>query len=393
MKKVLHIVRKLLPSTATFIRNQVTHHIGYEPYVLYAEDVEGTMASEIRSSIPCRKAVDGTAGAWLYRKFRVLTPGETSRTLSFIRNLAPDIIHVHYGVDMLTFSRMLQKTGFPVVVSFYGYDCTSFPKRFKGKGKYWLQKKVFGHKNLEAVFAMSPDMKKDLLAIGCPENRIRIHYYGSECRAFSYERNYTDKETVNFIIISGLTAKKGHLILLEAWKLLLARTVKPVQLTIIGSGELEEQIRSFIQKNNLQTVLLKGPVLYGSAAHHAALQEADVFVHPSMTAPNGDKEGIPGALVEAMANGLPVISTFHAGIPFVIDNGRTGLLVEENSSEQLAEALVLLAEDPVLREKLGRNARESATSSLDVHPREQELEELYDEAILSVLSHLPIPLQ
>jgi colanic acid/amylovoran biosynthesis glycosyltransferase len=381
MEKVLHIFRKLLPPTSTFIRNQVVYQSRYEPHIMYAEYVQGSMADELRSIIFCREVVTGNASTWLYRKFRILTPGVINRAVNFIRELNPAIIHVHYGVDMITFSKILEKVNIPVVVSFYGYDCTSFPKRFNGLGKYWLQKRVFRHKNLKAVFAMSPDMEKDLLAIGCPKELIRIHYYGSECKTFSFDRDYSDNETVNFTIISGLTAKKGHLVLLEAWKQLIGMTEKKVQLNIIGTGELREEIEKFIRENKLDTVKLAGPVQYGSEAHHSALQTSDVFVHPSVTAPNGDKEGIPGAVIEAMANGLPVISTFHAGIPSVIENGHTGILVQEYNIQQLAEALLLLTENPALREKIGRNARLFAISSLDIQPREMELEELYDEAI------------
>ena len=67
-----------------------------------------------------------------------------------------------------------------------------------------------------------------------------------------------------------------------------------------------------------------GPTVYASEEHKKYLQNADVFVHPSVTDVNGDKEGIPGAIVEAMAAGLPVISTYHAGIPNIIKNNKTG---------------------------------------------------------------------
>jgi len=382
LKIVLHIVRKLLPSTASFIRNQIAHHNHYEAHIMYAEDLAGEMASEIKTSFPWYKAVKGRTGAWLYGRFRILTPEENRKAVRFIRQLQPDIIHVHYGVDMLTFSRILQKIDIPVIVSFYGYDCTSFPKRFGGLGKFLLQRKVFRHKNIKAVFAMSPDMKKDLLLAGCPENLIRIHYYGSECKVFNINREYKQAGIIRFTIISGLFAKKGHFFLLEAWKALSHDIHCPkINLTIIGSGVLKEQIQNRIIDYNLDNVYLKEPVKYGSAEHLLALQNTDVFVHPSLTTPDGDKEGIPGAIIEAMASGLPIISTSHAGIPSVIEHGSTGLLVEENNTKQLADAMFLLAVNKNLREKLGSNARKYANSTLDISIKEKELEKLYDEFI------------
>jgi colanic acid/amylovoran biosynthesis glycosyltransferase len=372
----------LLPSTATFIYNQISHHIRYEPHILYAEDIQGVMAREMHSKFPCRKIADNKIGEFLYHKLRILTPGEIRRGIQFINELKPDIIHVHYGVDMLVYSQILKKVNIPIVVSFYGYDCSSFPKRFYGIGKFWLQRSVFKNKNLKAVFAMSPDMEKDLIAIGCPKNIVLVHYYGSECKSFKIERNYSKKETINFSIISSFAAKKGHLILLKAWKQFSNEKNKNIKLMIIGSGELKDEISKFIKENSLNTVILKGPVQYGSAAHHEALNNTDVFVHPSMTLPNGDKEGIPGSIIEAMASGLPVISTFHAGIPYIVQPGKTGILVEERNVDQLTNAITKLATDQTLRETLGKNAQAYALSSLDIHTKEIELETLYDKFIM-----------
>lgn len=379
MKKVLHIVRKVLPSITSFIYNQISYHINYEAEILYAEDLPGILSRKIHSKIPCRKVVDNEIGDFLYRKLRMLTPGEIKRAKKIIQELKPDIIHVHYGVDMLVFSRILNQVNIPVVVSFYGYDCSSFPKRFYGFGKYWLQRSVFKHKNLRAVFAMSPDMKKDLISIGCPKEIIRVHYYGSECNTFKTEHDYSERDVVNFLIISSFTAKKGHLVLLNAWKQLTSKNSDNIRLTIIGAGELKKDIENYIKENDLKSVTLKGPVQYGSAEHHEAFRNADVFVHPSINLANGDKEGIPGALIEAMSSGLPVISTFHAGIPYIVKPDITGILVEEGNVGQLTEAMAKLASDRVLRETLGKNAQLYATTSLDILSKEKELEALYDE--------------
>ena len=380
--QVLHIFRKLLPPTATFIYNQIAHHIKYEPHILYTEDIPGKLASGL-VVIPSQKTDPENNGSWLYGKFRILTQGENHRGVRFVQELKPDIIHVHYGVDMLTYASILNRVNIPVVVSFYGYDYSNFPKRFMGLGKYWLQRSVFGNKNLKAVFAMSPDMAKNLISIGCPESLIRLHYYGSECSKFNMERKYLQRDPVRFTIISGLTEKKGHLVLLEAWIILGATTHKKIQLTIIGSGSQQEQIESFIGKNEIKNIFLKKKVVYGSPAHFNALANTDVFVHPSRTASDGDSEGIPGAIIESMASGLPVVSTWHAGIPSVLAHGSTGLLVEENNPGELAKAMAQLAEDPSLRERLGRNARDFALSELDIKTKELELEALYDEVIES----------
>ncbi len=380
-KKVLHIFRKFLPTTATFIRNQIYYHNTYKPYVLCAEDIPTKMAIDLKLVVDVHNAVVGKFGQMVYNKFRKLTKNENKLALEYINKIKPDIIHVHYGVDMLTFSKVLETVDIPIVISFYGYDCTSFPKRFFGFGTNLLQQKVFKNVNLKAVFAMSNDMAKDLEKINCPKDLIRIHYYGSECNVFNKQRVYHEREAVNFTIISGLVEKKGHIILLQAWKQLLKITDKDISLLIIGAGEMKYKIEKFINEEKLVDVRIEEPVHYGSIRHHEILDDSDVFIHPSITASTGDKEGIPGAIIEAMASGLPVISTYHAGIPFIIENNDTGLLVEEKNVNQLSEAMALFANDYNLRQKIGSNAQKYAIDNLEITVKEIELENLYNEFI------------
>ena len=107
------------------------------------------------------------------------------------------------------------------------------------------------------------------------------------------------------------------------------------------------------------------------------LKNADVFVHPSIIDAKGDKEGIPGTIVQAMASGLPVVATYHAGIPEVIKPGKNGLLIREKDSVQLAEYLNELFSNEKKREFLGSNAMRTALNELDVRVKTKELELIY----------------
>lgn len=377
-KKVIHFVRKLLPFTASFIRNQIAYHIDYQPSVVYAEQIKTPFFDEISSKYDTYLAVNGKYQQFLYNKFRFLSPDAKRRLKVFIKNQNPDVFHLHYGVDALVFSDIISELKIPSVVSFYGYDCTSFPKRFNGYGKKLLQKKVFNNPAIKKVFAMTEDMQNDLLSIGCPKEKVMVHYYGTETKPFKIQQDNTKTNEVNFTILSGLFHKKGHFFLLDAFVNAQKNIKGKAHLHIIGDGILKEKIIEKIKQTGLKNISFHGPVVYGSEKHMNFLKNSNVFIHPSVTPKNGDKEGIPGVIIEAMAAGLPIITTRHAGIPYVIENGKTGLLVDEYDIEALSEAISQIANNDEYRVKLGRNAQNLATKELDIINKENELESIYD---------------
>ncbi len=371
-------MRWCLPSTASFIRNQIIYNKRYAPAVVYTQPKEGAFYNDIHQRALALYPVKSTLEKKLYAYTRQLTPAAESRIRSFISQQNPRVLHVHYGVDCLVYADVIRELKIPVCVSFYGYDCTEFPKRFLGLGKTLLRKNVFGNPSVRAVLAMSEDMKADLLKAGCPEEKIIVHYYGIEAEHFFIKRETRNRDVVKFLIISGLFPKKGHTYLIDAFAQMSQTISAGVELHIVGDGPLYQSLQEKVAKTGLSNIFLHGHVKYGSEEHKAYLRDADVFVHPSVVSPNGDKEGIPGAVVEAMASGLPVISTYHAGIPSVVENDVTGLLVNEGDVVALKNAMTRFATDSVYRTKIAQQGQEHVLEQLDVVPKESELEDIYD---------------
>lgn len=377
MGKVVHLARKFLPPTASFIYNQIVHHEQFSPSLVYCEETGSVFKDQLNQQIATYKAVNGRSGSYVYRYFRRLIGSDRKKLIRHITKFSPDVLHVHYGVDALVFSKVFEALKIPVLVSFYGYDCTSFPNRFNGLGKLWLQKSLFENPYITNYTAMSPDMKNDLLKLGCPEEKIIVHYHGSDTKPFLIDREYSNNNVIRMLIVGSLTPKKGHFFLLRALKKAQAQTSKQLQLDIVGEGELKESLQHFIKQEQIENVWFHGGVPYGSEKQLGLIKEADVYVHPSITTPQGEKEGIPGALIESRSSGLPAISTAHAGIPFIIEHGKTGLLVRENNVEELAGHILALAENPELREKLGKQGQKFTLETLDVRMKERELEAIY----------------
>jgi len=362
------------------------NHRNYSPVVVYKEFVNSNFAREILGKLPSFNCEDGKKGItklcsdlFYKRPFRRITPYDVRNISEFLRKSDVRIIHYHYGTDAGVFTQAAARLNLPSVVSFYGYDCSSFPRWYFGLGAYYLRK-VFANTNY--CLAMSKDMETDLLRIGCPSSKIIVHYYGTDVQQFYCKRKYTDRNDVIFLMVASLVPQKGHFFALAGLKRALRLTSKSLKLRIIGEGPLESELIRYVEENDLSNhVHFTGALNYLSSEFLREYSNAHVFVHPSVVSETQEKEGIPGTIVEAMASGLPVLSTYHAGIPSIITNDNTGLLVDEWDICKLAKCMVVLAESPHLRSSIGRKAQKYALAELDLNIKEKELEDIYNFAI------------
>ena len=154
-----------------------------------------------------------------------------------------------------------------------------------------------------------------------------------------------------------------------------------VDLHFVGSGPQGEFLQALVAELGLV-----GRVRFvGFLSHGDDLRReytgALLFCHPSKTGPDGDKEGLPCTILEAMSCGLAVVSTRHAGIPTAVVDGQTGLLVEERDITSLAEALDAMLGDDALRTACGQAGRLLVTREFDVRVQGRRLETIYDEAV------------
>lgn len=381
--RVAHFVRKNTQLRASFIRNQIAAHQKYQAAVVWRKNVskplDGGFADFDQEAHP---ALDLSQGeGWkekvLFSGPKMLSGRQVNRVLEFLDRYGAGLCHFHYGSDCGVFFPLLRKLKMPSVVSFYGYDCSSFPRRYYGYGATFLRNRVFA--DATAVLAMSPDMKADLIKAGCPEEKIVVHYYGTDTGRFYMERAYPEKQSVNLLILASLVPQKGHMALLRSLERLIGSGVDNLSLRIVGTGELEQALKSYVLERNLSRhVAFAGPIKYASEEMMREYAMADIFVHPSVEASNGDKEGIPGTIIEAMAAGLPVVSTYHAGIPYVIEHEKTGLLAPEYDADALSIVIERLVRDAGLRKRLGLAGQQYACRSLELGRKEAELEQIYD---------------
>ncbi len=388
-KRVLHITRRATELKATFIKIQYENHIEYEALAAFrindlSTDDGRFPELQLKNENLLNLSENETLKEKIfYKLFKIISNRQVKMLSDFINKNDIRLCHFHFGSDCGVFYPFTKHLPVPAVVSYYGYDTSSFPKMLSGYGAKYLQNRVFKHVNLS--LAMSPDMQTDLEKAGCPAGKIKVHYYGIETEKFFMQRQYNTQNKINILIIASLVPQKGHEFLLKAIQLLKNENSCHFELRIVGGGELENHLKNLVKKLHLQDVVIfPGVVRYGSQSMMDELKNADIFVHPSVTAPNGDKEGIPGTIVEAMAAGLPVVSTFHAGIPFIIEPGKSGELVKEYDYHGLKNALSNLIASKDLREKYGKAGQEFVMQNLNHKRKIIQLENTYDNLINNI---------
>ncbi len=370
---VIHLERKFTSPTETFIVNQIN--------ALYSHKHSVFTVKNLGNLFVAADIVEYNKNSFLFPT-KFLTANARDYFIYKATEIKPNLIHCHYLTDALFFSPFTEQINVPKICSCYGYDVSNFPKKFGGLARL-LFRKVFEDYNL--FLAMSEDMKRDLIEIGCDARKILVHYHGIDTRKFAAIRRYSPiRSEFNILTIASLFPFKGHIVALKALRQL--RSERPditFIYNIVGGGPKKRSLEKYVSANGLgQFVKFHDPVKHGPL-FQSFLDQAHVFLHPSVTASDGAKEGIPGAIVEAMASGLPVISSFHAGIPSAIENEVTGLLVKEHDFNSICHALIRLYENPELRFKLGKNATHFASTHLDLYKKAITLTEIYKTEVSS----------
>jgi colanic acid/amylovoran biosynthesis glycosyltransferase len=176
-----------------------------------------------------------------------------------------------------------------------------------------------------------------------------------------------------------LIEKKGLPVTLRAFALFL-RQHPNANLTIAGEGPLLGQLQNLAGELNMD-----GRVSFTGFISQEKLREiyygSHIFLHPSQKGHDGNQEGIPNSMLEAMASGLPVFATHHGGIPEAIQNGVSGVLVFEGDHEKLAGALLDAAQDPGFLSRIALNGAEIVRKNFDLRAQAQRLEEIYLRAV------------
>ncbi len=338
----------------SFIERQYKSFTELEPFYV------GTKRGPLAPKDALILAAPGPLGWAARTSFRQLAriPAKLDRTIA---EQKPCLIHAQFGLGGALALPIARKTNLPLVVTFHGGDATK-DKHFARRP---LVPTIFQRRweamaeSAETIFCVSHFVRERLIARGFPPRKLRTHYLGIDIPAEVVLPPLGISNTVLFV--GRMVEKKGVDTLIDA--MAIARQGNPaLELSLVGDGparaDLEKRAKAAGVKASFQGWLPEKKV-------QAAMRRALLLAVPSRAAGTGDSEGLPTVIMEAMALGVPVVATRHAGIPEVLSDGTTGLLVPEADATALALAILQLTSEPELAGRLRGEAYADVRARFD----------------------------
>lgn len=324
-------------------------HRGYQP--THLEDKGSLMQFSFRERIEKK----------IFKKFSLHEYG----LYYSLRREKVEVVLAEYGPTAYENLPVIRALHLPLVVHFHGYDASAHSV---------VQHYATGYKEIfdyaKAVIVVSNKMKNDLQALGCPLNKLILSTYGPNPIFFKNKPNYASTQ---FLAVGRFVEKKApHLTLLAFNKV--AAKIGSARLVMVGDGPLLPFCKDLVKGLGLvEKVIFTGALPFESIK--GLMESSIAFVQHSITAGNGDSEGTPVAVLEAQAAGLPVIATYHAGIPDVVVQNETGYLVDEHNVDCMGEYMLKILQPATDIKKMGTAARERVRNQFNL---ERYLHDLHE---------------
>jgi colanic acid/amylovoran biosynthesis glycosyltransferase len=356
--------------TETFILNHI-RNIAPSKTVLLCFESDGTSIDGIpvQTLEFCSLARrSGVAGRFL-RIFSLLKNGcalplttKCQKTLChFLKENNVNVVLAEFGFTGYWLNSIIRKNRIPLFVHFHGVDATADPVYWQSRYSYRSLARA-----VEGVIVPSRFLAAKVTRLGFPAERIHVVPCGVDTGVFTPTSVEWFSRSIDILAVGRLVEKKSPQTTIRAFgKVLASNPGRELKLKIIGDGPLRPTCEQLVTDLELQNhVEFCGPQEPNFVRR--AMQRSDIFVQHSVTAANGDMEGLPVSILEAMACGLPVVATRHSGIPEAVLHEQTGYLVAEHDVEAMAQAVNRLILDRDLRTQFGQAGRQLAVSEFSL---------------------------
>jgi glycosyltransferase involved in cell wall biosynthesis len=378
MRKVLVFKSALLPYSETFIRDQVLSYERWQAVLVGTHRVTGLPLEELRTVLlrsPLPQALD--RACWtLLRELRLAHPLATAR----LRREEASLLHAHFGTEAVVVWPLARRLRLPLIVTLHGSDINIdrawWEAGFPPLGARLYPRRLLAlaaHPTTHFV-AISGAIRERAIAYGITPERISIRPIGIDLRRFRPGGVALAARRRRILFVARLVEKKGAEYLIRALPRVLAR-VPDAELVIVGDGPLERALQGLATR-------LRVPVEFAGRATSAQVKEhldqARVCCVPSITASNGDAEGLAMTVLEAQACGVPVVTSARGATTEGILEGKTGFAFPEKDLEQLTDRLTRVLSDDGLADSMSTAATRFVTAKFDIRHCTRALEDLYD---------------
>jgi colanic acid/amylovoran biosynthesis glycosyltransferase len=300
-----------------------------------------------------------------------LSRGEVKQLQDFLAAAEAKLLHIYFGHIAVHLLPLIRAGPRPSIVSFHGADVgvDLHKPAYSAATKEMLAA-------TRCVLVRSESLKSAVIDLGCAPEKIEIQRAGIPLADFPFRpRSVPDNGQWRLLQAGRLIEKKGLKTTLRAFAKF-RKEFPAARLTIAGEGPQLAELQSLARE-----LQLDGAVDFAGFVSQEKLRElfydAHIFLHPSETGRDGNQEGVPNSMLEAMASGLPVFATRHGGIPEAVENNVSGILVNERDHRALGDALIDCAKDSARLVAMGRAASESVAKNFGQTEQTCRLEEIY----------------
>ncbi|HEY4150658.1 MAG TPA: glycosyltransferase family 4 protein [Chitinophagaceae bacterium] len=382
--RILLYAPQLVNISETFIYDQFNNVKQFNTTICCGERINADLFP-FQQPVHATGSFPKTPGDRLVSKVRRVLNGEKKYSLPYssvktLRGLLGGdtrLVHCQYGPTALSMLPVIKKYDIPLLVTFHGYDAS----RMLADPYYTKKLRELFSYNTYSI-TVSEDMQQRLSAYGLDKSRNRVIRCGIDTTFFNndHRAGQTAAGKISLLHSGRITPKKG---VPDLVKVLEQIRQLPVHLHIVGDGGTHNEgeyleIKNYIKDHHLEDVI----TLHGAQPRNvvkAFMDRSDIFVLNSRKSDDGDMEGTPVGILEAMSSGMAVVSTRHSGISEVIRSGFDGLLAEERDNEGLKNAIVALVNDGQLRAQMGINARATAVANFSRETMMEKIEAFYME--------------
>jgi glycosyltransferase involved in cell wall biosynthesis len=373
MRTALIFRYELLPMSETFIKSQAGALKNFQACYTGVERAAKSLPIPDDSVL----VMSGKSLRGRVERRAFLTAGWAPSFYRRLRDRAPALIHAHFAPDAAIALPLVSEFRIPLIVTLHGYDVTSSEEFLRqGHGRFYIRRRRQLFQATSAFICVSEFIRRKAIEAGFPKSKLLVHYIGVDHQLFTPATQECRRNLVLFV--GRLIEKKGCEYLIEAMKRV-QQECKETMLVVIGDGPLRPALELLARDKGVSCQFL------GSQPSNIVrnwLSQARIFCVPSITARNGDSEGLPIVFTEAQAMGVPVVSSRHAGIPEVVRHGETGLLAAERDHGALADHLVRYLTDEAFWGACSARAREWMQQRFDLCQQTAKLEDIYSKSLV-----------